>query len=400
MEIKDNPIVSHADESSIVVIAASAGGLTAIDTLLSALHKDNNTRYFVLQHLANDVDGAFISRLQAHTNMPVVSMSDGILTQVNTVYALPQAHIARLVENKLFVSEAPDAAFAHPVDVFCTSIAEQTDTPASAVFLSGVGDDGCAGAAALKSAGHAVLVQSPETARFPNLPARIVNACTTVDLVLAPDALASQLNQGMQTNNMLGQYSTNEALADYSNTARPLSNDQQVLRGMNAELHQRIAFLENKVTHLQAMRAAQADAFTHASLTPLSVLVVDGNSTDRALIRDLLDAAAGEQYEVSEAASAGEAMQLLTEQQFDLCLLDYHLDNITASGLLDALPESRQQTAFVVISTLVDLVIKDHSLNANAIPTLNKNRLTPEILRKTIKDAMQSGQTHRRQVGE
>ncbi|MEM8500384.1 MAG: chemotaxis protein CheB [Pseudomonadota bacterium] len=399
MEITDNSIVRQTPKSSIVVVAASAGGLTAIDELLCALRDDNNASYFVLQQLANDSESALVSRLRAHTRMPVIGMSDGILTQPNVVYVLPPAHIARLVENKLLVSEAPDAAFAHPVDVFCTSIAEQTEALASAVFLSGVGDDGCAGAVALKSAGHEVLVQLPETARFPNLPARILNACTTVDFVLAPDGLANQLNQHKDSNTSRVQHCANEALPEYGNAARPMANEQQVLRGMNAELHERIAFLESKVNHLQAMHAAQEDTFTQNRLTPLNVLVVDDDSNDRALMRALLGEVAGEQYQVSEAASAGEAMSLLTEEQFDLCLLEYRLDDITASGLLDALPENRYDTAFVVVSDLLDLVIEDHSLTTNAVPALDKKRLTPDILRKSIKDVMQSDQTGQTQVG-
>lgn len=386
-------------KSSIVVVAASAGGLTAIDELISALHHDNDAIYFILQQLASDNESALVNRLKAHTSMPVVTMSDGILTQLNTVYVLPPAHIARLVENKLFVSEAPEAAFAHPVDVFCASIAEQTQPPASAVFLSGVGDDGCAGAAALKSAGHEVLVQSPESARFPNLPARILNTCTTVDLVLAPNALADQLNQRKDANTNPIPHSANEALPKYGNAARPTANEQQVLRGINAELHERIAFLENKVTHLQAMREAQANTFAQDRLMPLNVLVVDDDSNDRALMRALLGAVGGEQYQVSEASSAGEAMRLLTEEKFDLCLLEYRLDDITASGLLDALPDNRYDTTFVIVSSLLDRVIEDHSLTANAVPALDKNRLTPEILRKCIKDVMQSDQASQTQVG-
>lgn len=399
MEITDNSIVPRTPKSSIVVVAASAGGLTAIDELLSALHHDNNASYFVLQQLASDNDSALVSRLKTHTSMPVVSMSDGILTQLNTVYVLPPAHIARLVENKLFLSEAPDTAYAHPVDVFCKSIAEQKESLASAVFLSGVGDDGCAGAVALKSAGHEVLVQSPETARFPNLPTRILNTCTTVDCVLAPNAIADRLNQRTDENTSLAQHSANEALPEYSNAAHPIANDRQVLRGMNAELHERIAFLESKVTHLQKMRTAETNTFAQNHLTPLNVLVVDDDSNDRALIRALLDAVAGEQYQVSEAATAGEAMRLLTEQQFDLCLLEYRLDDITASGLLDALPDNRYDTAFVVISGVLDLVIEDRSLTASAVPALDKNRLTPEVLRKSIKEVMQRDRASKTQVG-
>ncbi|MFK7730646.1 MAG: chemotaxis protein CheB [Pseudomonadales bacterium] len=392
MDISHNSGVFASRSKSVVAIAASAGGLTAIEELLGNLSPASNTCYFILLHLANDKNSALNKRLAAKTSMPIRTMNDGMLISANTVYVLPPGHVGRLVNGEILLSKAADTVRAHPIDAFCVSLAERRDTHACGVFLSGVGEDGCLGAAKMKSAGKDVIVQSPGTARFPSLPERIIEICSEVDAVLPPDELAQWLSATVDTE------SANQQLPTHiQNSNQVISSDQHVLRGINAELHERIAFLEEKVSYLQSMRSVQASdtATYNVAVKPLNILLVDDDHNDRALIKAMLGEIAGTQYEVSEASNAGEAMELLTANSYDLCLLDHRLDGITASALLDALPDRAPQTSFVVISKLLDSASTVNQILSNAVQTLDKSRLTPEVLRNSIQKALQSNKTDR-----
>lgn len=69
-----------------------------------------------------------------------------------------------------------------------------------AVILTGSGTDGTAGARAIKTAGGTVLIENPQTASYPSMPASL--APTTVDLVVDLDRmglLIANLISGAQT---------------------------------------------------------------------------------------------------------------------------------------------------------------------------------------------------------
>lgn len=55
-----------------------------------------------------------------------------------------------------------------------------------AILLSGHGPDGVSGAAAIRKAGGLVLVQSPETCEFPQLPRKVIQD-GNADFVLLPE---------------------------------------------------------------------------------------------------------------------------------------------------------------------------------------------------------------------
>lgn len=60
------------------------------------------------------------------------------------------------------------------------------------MVLTGLGRDGARGAQAIKGAGGRVLVQDPETAPAPNMPAAVIDS-GCVDFWLPPSTLASAL---------------------------------------------------------------------------------------------------------------------------------------------------------------------------------------------------------------
>jgi chemotaxis response regulator CheB len=74
----------------IVVLGASAGGLAAFKEVFSSF-KENPTpemAFVVIQHLAPDVDSMLCELIQQDTLMPVLTIEEGMLIQVNHVYVI------------------------------------------------------------------------------------------------------------------------------------------------------------------------------------------------------------------------------------------------------------------------------------------------------------------------
>jgi two-component system CheB/CheR fusion protein len=77
-------------------------------------------------------------------------------------------------------------------DALLESLADQERENAVAIILSGTGSDGARGARAVKQEMGLVLVQSPESARFPGLPESVILG-GVADFVLPPEDLAQAL---------------------------------------------------------------------------------------------------------------------------------------------------------------------------------------------------------------
>ena len=58
----------------------------------------------------------------------------------------------------------------HAIDLFLTSLASDFKDRAIGIVLSGCGTDGLEGAKALKKNGGLMMIQSPESAAFPEMP--------------------------------------------------------------------------------------------------------------------------------------------------------------------------------------------------------------------------------------
>ncbi len=78
------------------------------------------------------------------------------------------------------------------IDTFFRSLATDQKNRAIGVVLSGMDGDGALGLKAIKGEGGITIVQSPDSARFPDMPRTSLSG-DHVDIVLPPDAIGSHL---------------------------------------------------------------------------------------------------------------------------------------------------------------------------------------------------------------
>ncbi|MEM9608492.1 MAG: CheR family methyltransferase [Actinomycetota bacterium] len=169
----------------VVAIGASAGGLAPLQEFFSATPAETGFSYIVAQHLSPDHATVMDALLARQTSMPVVTATDEMQLEADTVYLLPPASELRVETGRLRVNEQvrlPGVA-PHPIDVCFASLADAYGAEAVAIVMSGTGDDGTAGVRAVHDAGGLAIVQDA-SARFTSMP---ISADRTgaVDRVLA-----------------------------------------------------------------------------------------------------------------------------------------------------------------------------------------------------------------------
>lgn len=178
----------------IVVLASSAGGLKALDALLSALPADFPLPIAVVQHLSPNYPSQIAEILNHKTHLRVRQTEEGDRIEPGMVHvAPPNHHLLIHGDGTLSLSQTELVHFVRPsADRLFESAAASYRERAIAVVLTGTGKDGAMGVTAIHKMGGVVIVQDPETAQFSGMPeAAIETGC--VDSIMDLQTIAATL---------------------------------------------------------------------------------------------------------------------------------------------------------------------------------------------------------------
>ncbi len=158
-------------ESSLFVIGSSAGGVDALEYLVSVLPADFAAPIVIAQHL----DPAHPSRLkeilEPLTPLKVHLLAGRAALERGTIYVVPSGQHAEIGGGHVFLSSKMKSSRPKPsINLLFQTAAEEFGERLVAVILSGTGTDGAAGVRTVKEAGGTVVVQDPATAAYPALP--------------------------------------------------------------------------------------------------------------------------------------------------------------------------------------------------------------------------------------
>jgi len=176
----------------VVGIGGSAGSLDALEQLFAATAPDTGMAFVVVTHLDPDHKTLLAELLQRTTAMPVRQIEDGLRLTPDAVFVIPPNRVLEVDGELLRLRPASRAAPRTPIDAFFRSLAHEHGDNAVGLVLSGSGEDGARGLAAIVEAGGAALVQEPTTAAFEAMPRAAIAAVPTA-VVAAPEALPEQL---------------------------------------------------------------------------------------------------------------------------------------------------------------------------------------------------------------
>ena len=178
----------------LIAMGVSAGGLTAVSTILTALPEDFPLPIVVVQHRAKESD-ALAHVLQQSSQLKVCEIEDKMPTEPGTVFIAPPDYHVLLDQGHFALSVDEPVTYSRPsVDVLFESVADELGAHAIGVVLTGANRDGAHGLRCIKDAGGFAIVQDPSTAEVPYMPRFAVEAVPEAQ-VLTLSAIGPYLNR-------------------------------------------------------------------------------------------------------------------------------------------------------------------------------------------------------------
>lgn len=174
----------------VVVVGASAGGVEAIIRLAKGLPADLPAAVLVCLHVPSVGSSALPQILRRSGALAAEHATDGRRLEHGRIYVAPPNLHLLLDGDRLTMSAGPRENGHRPaVDPLFRSAARSLGSRVIGVVLSGTLDDGAAGLRTIKACGGLAVVQAPDDAMYPDMPANAM-AVTAVDQVLAVEQIA------------------------------------------------------------------------------------------------------------------------------------------------------------------------------------------------------------------
>jgi two-component system, chemotaxis family, protein-glutamate methylesterase/glutaminase len=178
----------------VIAFAASAGGLSALSEVVSALPNDFGASIVIVQHLDPRHRSLMADILARRTGLEVKEAKEGDSLRAGTVYiAPPNKHLLVNHDGTLVLTQTELVHFVRPsADLLFESVAASFKDRAIGVVLSGTGSDGAMGVQAIKKMGGTVIAQDKSSSEFFGMPSAAIGT-GLVDFVLPLNEIASAL---------------------------------------------------------------------------------------------------------------------------------------------------------------------------------------------------------------
>jgi two-component system chemotaxis response regulator CheB len=189
-----NRLADDSFKFPVIAVAASAGGLRALERVFAHLPAALPAAIVVVQHLDRKHPSLLAQLLGRHTALRVLEARDGDSVQSGSIYvAPPDRHLLVRPDATVELTRTEPVNYVRPcADLTFASIAHGFGKRAIAVVLTGTGHDGAAGAAAIKAVGGIVIAQNEATSEFFSMPEAAIHT-GFVDFVLPLEAIGPKL---------------------------------------------------------------------------------------------------------------------------------------------------------------------------------------------------------------
>src|SRR5215831_13581538 len=177
----------------IVVVAASAGGLEPLRTMLRGLPADLPASLLVVLHIPV-TGGRNLPRILDRAGpLPAAPAVDGERLRPGRVYVAPPDQHLLVIKDTVRLSRGPrQNGFRPAADPLFRSAALHAGPRITAVVLSGTLDDAALGCATVERRGGRAVVQDPEEAEYEGMP-RSAIAATSHPVVIPESGLAGEV---------------------------------------------------------------------------------------------------------------------------------------------------------------------------------------------------------------
>ena len=164
----------------IIVIGASAGGVSALEQLVKGLPKDFPGSIFIVLHVPPFSPSKLPIILSRAVNLEVKHPKGEESIEPGKIYVAPPDHHMMIEEGKVVVSKGPkENRFRPSIDALFRSAAYVYGSRVIGIILTGSLDDGTSGMWTLKRFGGVAICQDPEEAAFPEMPQSVLEHVET-----------------------------------------------------------------------------------------------------------------------------------------------------------------------------------------------------------------------------
>jgi two-component system chemotaxis response regulator CheB len=178
---------------NVIVLGASAGGVTALGQLVSRLPADFPAAVAVALHVPERSPSVLPGILSRHGALPAAHATDGAPLLHGRIYVAPPGRHLLIKRRTIRAVAGPHENGHRPaIDPLFRTAARAHGRHVIGVVLSGSLDDGTAGLAAIKAHGGAALVQDPAEAMFSGMPASAIEN-VEIDLVADVEGIAREV---------------------------------------------------------------------------------------------------------------------------------------------------------------------------------------------------------------
>ncbi len=192
--LPQRPPPKHTTNIQVLAIGTSTGGPQALEEFFKVLPSPILIPILVVQHMPTLFLSMLASRLTKETGWKCRLASDGEQLSPNTVYIAPGDHHLQVSRKTgrpcVQLQDTPPEHFCRPaVDPLFRSVAQVYGTSVLGVVLTGMGEDGAAGAREIAKSGGRVIAQDEATSVIWGMPRAAVET-GVVEAVLPLKRLA------------------------------------------------------------------------------------------------------------------------------------------------------------------------------------------------------------------
>jgi two-component system chemotaxis response regulator CheB len=186
----------------ILGVVASTGGPNALEKVLGAMPSDFPLPVVLVQHITASFHKGFVSWLDNNCPLRVVEAKHGQVPQPGHVYVAPADQHLRVGRVCFQLDRGEPVCVQRPSGtVLFQSMAESMAEGALGVLLTGMGEDGAAGLAAVRDAGGYTIAEDESTAVVYGMPAaavRLGGVCESLPLPEIAPRITEILNVKLQ----------------------------------------------------------------------------------------------------------------------------------------------------------------------------------------------------------
>jgi two-component system chemotaxis response regulator CheB len=181
----------------VVVLAASTGGPATVMRLAPGFTRDFPAAILLVQHMPAAFTSQYAAQLAEFTEIRVKEAESNESLQAGTLYICPGGQHLRLTSSGRISLDATTGrinGYLPNIDVTMESVASYAGAMSIGAVLTGMGNDGAAGARAIKKVGGLVLAQDEATSVIFGMPAEAIKL-GVVDQVLSIDDIYAAIEK-------------------------------------------------------------------------------------------------------------------------------------------------------------------------------------------------------------